>query len=303
MTVVEIMIAITLGLLIVGAVTTLFLSSRSTLTDTEQLGALYDNARHGVTVISDDLRLVDFWGPTKPNGIVADAALDAIGSDCSGNAAGYDLDNALWATTATTAAVAGCIDDALPNSDALIVKHVAPSATAPTAILAGATYIMANESKGIMFDGADPALSTGAGGDVPDGQAWEYRATFYYVGNSASNVPTLYRKRLAGDSWQDPEEVAAGVERLRFLFGVDSTGDGTADSWVAAASADWTKVVAVRVFLLARSEKSDPYYTDERTYELGDVTVDPNPNDNFRRAVLDTTVSLRNRRLFIRGAF
>lgn len=303
LTIVEIMIAITLGLMVVGAVTTLFLSSRSTLTDTEQVNALYDNARHGLTVMAEDLRLVDFWGATKAMEIVQDGALDGITSDCSGNAAGFDLANSLWAATATSASVAGCVTDAIVGSDALVVKHLSPDTTDAGDIASGTTYIMANPFKGVLFDGADSVPSTAAGGAVPDGEAREYRATFYYVGNSTANVPTLFRKRLVSGSWSGSEEVAAGVERLRFLFGVDSNGDGTAESWQPAASADWSNVVAVRVFLLGRSENRDPYYTDERTYQLGDVLVDPNPNDNYRRAVLDTTVNLRNRRMLITGDF
>lgn len=303
MTIVELLVASLLGLLIVGAVIGLFLSSRTALSQSEQVSALFDNARHGITVLSDDLRLVDFWGASKVSDIVNDGNLDAISSDCSGAAAGYSISNAIWATTATSANVATCITDAVVNSDVMVIKHVAPQSTAAGALDINLTYLMANEAKGIIFDAADVAPTTSTGGAVPNGKAWAYIATLYYVANNGRGVPMLFRRRLTGNTWGANEEVAAGIERMRVTVGIDTNNDATADFWTNAAGANWSQAVAIKVHLLARSENSDLQYTDTRTYNLGDLSVDPSPDDHFRRAVIETSANLRNRQLLINGGY
>lgn len=298
---VELMIASAIGLLMLGAVVSLFLSTKVSYTDSERMSAMYSNGRYGLSMLAEELRLVDFWGPTRASNITNHAALDAIASDCSGSAAGYDLANALWATTASAATVATCITDAAINSDVLFVKHAAPTETAVADIDSDLTYVMSNDTVGVLFDGADTAPSTTTGGVVPGGTAWELQVTAYYVSNE--EPPVLYRKQLQGNTWAASEEVASGIERLRVLFGQDTNNDGIADTYSNAADATWGNVVSARVYLLVRSEQSDGKYTDEKTYQLGDVTVDPAANDHFHRIVFDTSVSVRNRRLLITGGF
>lgn len=300
---VELMVASTIGLVLLTALVALFLSSKVSHTDTERRGFLYDNGRYALAALGDELRLADFWGAARPTDIVSHAQLDALVSDCSGNAAGYGYNVSLWASTAASTSVATCLTNTQTSSDVLFIKHVASTPTLAANIAAGRTYLAANASKAILFDGADTAPTTVTGGDVPNGQIWEYVATAYYVSTATAGLPTLMRQRLVGSTWSTAEEVAAGVERVRLLFGVDSSGDGVPDSYVNAASADWANVVAVKIYLLMRSAASDPTYSDTKTYQLGDITVDPNPDDGYHRTVFDTTVSLRNRRLLLAGGF
>lgn len=300
---VELMVASTIGLVLLTALVSLFISSKVAHSDTERRGFLYDNGRYAIAALGDELRLADFWGAARPSDIANHAQLGAIATDCSGDAAGYGYTTSLWATTAASATVQTCLTSAQTSSDALFIKHVTAAPTAAASLDATRTYVAANATKAILFDGADTAPTTVAGGDVPSGQFWEYVATAYYVSTENASLPTLVRRRLVGSTWGAAEEVAAGVERMRLLFGVDSSGDGVADSYVNAASADWDNVVAVKIYLLMRSAEADPNFIDTKTYQLGDITVDPNPDDRYHRTVFDTTVALRNRRLLLAGGF
>jgi type IV pilus assembly protein PilW len=300
---VELMVASTIGLMLVISLTSLFLSSKQANEDTERRGFLYDNVRYALNALSRDLRATDFWGHARPADVTVRADVDAIASDCSNAAAGYDIRNALWASTAASATVAACITDATVSSDILSVKHVARTPTAAANLLASQTYVASNYTTALLFDGADtpPGLATGAA--VPGGQYWEYHATLYYVAPGTDGVPTLFRRLLSGNTWGNNEEVAAGVERMRVLFGIDTSGDGVADSYVNAAAADWGKAVSAKIYLLMRTENADATFTDTKTYQLGDIVVDPNPDDHYHRAVFDTTVTLRNRQLLLAGGF
>ena len=300
---VELMVSLTLGLLVIAAVIYLFLSSKQTYIHTDRMVRMNENGRYALGILSEDLRLVDFWGEARTLDIQTDSNLDDVAIDCSGVGQGYDFATPFGAGTAVTASILDCIDDAVIGSDFLVVKHVATSPTAVGTISGDRTYIASNVAKAILFDGdgKDPRPTTTPGGDVPNGQFWEYNATIYYVRNDGSGVPSLQRRRLTGNTWGDPEEVAIGVEQLRVLVGVDTNNDGNTDAFVGSnAVTDWTQAVAARIYLLVRTEERDPYYTDIRQYLLGDNPIGP-MNDNFHRVLFNTSVALRNRRLSIAG--
>lgn len=298
---IELMVASTVGLLLLSSVVALFVSSKRAYIETERHGFLADNGRHALDILTEDLRLVDFWGAARAIDISAHASLDAVSDDCSASAAGFLTSAALFAKTADAATVFDCVTDAAAGSEVLVVKHVATTPTPAADLRADQTYVAANLADALLFDGADTPPSLTLGGEIPNGAYWEYRASIYYVSDTAAAVPTLFRKQLIGGVWSASEEIAAGVERFIVAYGVDSNGDAAADQYVSSAGADWNKVVSLKFYLLMRSEQADPRYVDANTYQLGAVTVDPNPDDGYRRAVFDTTVTLRNRQLLLAG--
>lgn len=295
------MIGMVLGMFIVGAILGLFIASKRTHNDTERLAQLTESGRYGLSVLSDELRSADFWGNAIQSADIRLAGnLDAIATDCSGDAAGYTLTSPITAAAASAATVFGCITDAKLNSDVLISKHAATTTTALASLDANKTYLLSNAVVGVLFDGADTAPSITNGGDVPGGQAWEYFATAFYVGNNDAS-PTLYRKQLTGNTWSAAQEVATGVETLHVEFGEDTNSDGTADRYLNATSADWQHVVTAKIYLLVRTEEEDKTYVDGRSYTLGNQTVTPASSDHYHRSVYQTTVNLRNRYLHIAG--
>jgi type IV pilus assembly protein PilW len=102
------------------------------------------------------------------------------------------------------------------------------------------------------------------------------------------------------------EDLAEGVENLQLLFGYDGDNDGEVDTYqdLAAieAGGNWPDVQSVEVFMLVRSATGDAQSTDKKTYRLGDPNDPVGPfNDNYRRLLSHTSVSLRNLKLIIRG--
>jgi len=317
LTMVELMVASVLGLMIIGTVIYLFFSSKVAFNENERFGAINENARYAMSILSDELRLVDFWGQTRVVDISNDPDLAAVGAaDCTGSldvsgngfANGYNYANPLWATTAAAAMVEVCITDAKVNSDVIFIKHVAKTPTLLADLVANRSYLMANDTKGILFNQNDATPPTDSvGGDVPGGTIWEYMTAAYYV-RTVAGQPALYRKRLNGNAWESPgQEVALGVERLHLEFGIDNNNDAVADFFVnsdTVTAAQWSAVVAVKIFLLVRSATEDRNYTDAKTYQLGSAAfggVAYTPNDSFYRTLFNTSITLRNRRLLIMG--
>ena len=173
-------------------------------------------------------------------------------------------------------------------------------------------YVMTNNAVARLFDGADTPPTITTGGDIPNGTAWPYLFEIYYVRNST--VPQLSRKFLRWNGASNDvvtEDLAAGVENLHFLFGRDTDDDGEVDTYddindlntaPGGATAAWAQVSSIEAYMLVRNAVADPQYIDEKSYVLGDITPVPNAaNNNFRRMVMHTSVSMRNMQLVLRG--
>jgi type IV pilus assembly protein PilW len=61
-----------------------------------------------------------------------------------------------------------------------------------------------------------------------------------------------------------------------------------------------SRILAVKVYVLARSILPDPTYTNNNTYVVGDQ-ADYTPEDNFRRLLLSSTITLYNSEMGIYG--
>ncbi|WP_116369138.1 PilW family protein [Parahaliea mediterranea] len=326
---IEFMVAMVLGLIIIGGAISVYLASKRSFTEVERVAELSENARFAVQVMGDSLRHVRFFGGAAPGDI--NGSLGTISGDCTGNARGSQVQGTetLLATTADGSGAAfGCVTDALPGTDVLVIKSVLPrpaydanpedpnaptdgTISFPQPLSNQEVYVIASPltARGELFVGASAAPSVEeTHPNVPKGVAWPYRMQVYYIRSAnagTGNVPTLSRKVLGWDATASAvavqtEDLVPGVERMRLRFGIDSDGDGAADSYDYAATVpDWDEVVAVELFLLVRSAVADVGYVDDKTYQLGDVSV--TPSDGFHRFLVRNSISLRNPKLEIRG--
>jgi hypothetical protein len=62
----------------------------------------------------------------------------------------------------------------------------------------------------------------------------------------------------------------------------------------------------METYILVRSITDDPRYIDDKTYNLGDFTIVPSADparysQNARRLMMQSSISLRNPKLIIRG--
>jgi type IV pilus assembly protein PilW len=101
--------------------------------------------------------------------------------------------------------------------------------------------------------------------------------------------------------------IAASIVQLQAQYGKDVDGDGSIDTWdeiTPVASLDWSRVVAVRLAVVARSvqpERPDPATgactttAAFPTWAAGDLDISADPNWRcFRYRVFESTISLRN---------
>lgn len=318
----EIMIAMVLSFIVIAGVISVYLASKRSLTEVEQVASLSENGRFALQLLGYSVRHIGFYGGASPADIRMDSALELVDGNCAGAAAAYDTDNSFFALRATSAAVAVCITDAVPNTDVLVIKGVDPSPlydadpenfSAPRDGMfdGGAwdnkqTYVIANNESGMLLDGAAETVpNVLEGNEFALAAAWPYRVQIFYIRNGidGNTPPTLSRKILAWDadenamSMDNTQDLVQGVENMRFLFGYDSDNDGGVDTLAnleeVTNANGWNRVASLQAFLLLRSDVSDPGYTNAKTYQLGDESIEE-PPDGLRRILLHTDIALRN---------
>jgi type IV pilus assembly protein PilW len=302
---IELMIALLVGLLVVGGLLQVYLSSKQGYNAQEQLARMQESGRFAMDLITTDLRRSGYWGgsvslPLLENGNPGPVApAHACGAD---NTWGRMI---RWRVSGrnNTNAGYGCATgyDAPTASDILALRYAGPNPVAPAN--ANGLYLRDNTESGVIMTGATEADPDNdpqpVAGDNVDPMVRALVSNAYYVGDSGrtcqggGTIPALMRVRLnPASGLPEVQEIASGVERFEVLYLLDGAYVNAA-AVDAAAGDGWVRVRAVRVWLLVRGECAEQGLTDGGTYTLAD-TAPFTPNDNFRRQLYVSTVMLRN---------
>ena len=308
---IELFITLAVGLGLLAGVLSVFVSMKVTTKETATYGELQENGRFALSVLSDDLLRQDFWGDyvgTFDRANLNGTAPGAPARECKGeglNNGTFPIANGhfrtLWGETATTANPMGCFlasNPAKTGSDILQLKRVVSSPVLPTALSANNYYLITNIGDGDIF------LGGGAVPNVDNSQIWEYQHHVYYVTEQKQgsiSVPVLMQGWLTNSMTFAP--IIDGIEMIRFMYGVDTDDDGIVNTFLSASNmtqALWnnasnSRILAVKVFVLARSVLPDNDYKHEKDYLLGDFSY--KPRDNYRRLLFSSTVTLFNARV------
>jgi len=309
-TLVELMVALMLGLVLTGALMSMFGQARKSFRQDEIYASMQDEARYAMQELSGDVSMAGYIGDMlSPTAVALDASL-AIDTDCESDGGesfafrlndsvtGFDttlmaLDNIVAADAVTTF---GCLiaGELVPGTDIVAVKRLAGSST-DTAV-AGDIKMRFNGTVASLF--IEPIA---AAVSLPYEDRF-YEPVIYFIRNytltPGDDIPALCRKVLVSDGNVEMVTncIAAGIEDLQVEFGVDNNGDGTADSYIAAPTQEQLQTaVSARINLLARTTEEDRSYTDTKTYSLSNAD-DREPDDSFRRRVFTTTVGIPNLR-------
>lgn len=318
MTLVESIIALAIGVFLLGGVLTVFSSMRGTTSETLGIGEVQENGRLAISILRRDIQHSGFWGRYQSqlgSDLLAVPALP--GGDCSG---GGDSTNdasfpqasiwafwSLWSTTATSANVLGCITDATTNTDVLQIKRAISSSTNTAAFRDNRFYLIASPTAAAIVMGNAASSSYPL---IENAQNWMYQHMVYYIADKdfyGQTVPTLMRKRLvigtSGLASMNAEPVIDGIENIRYMFGVDIDRDGQVDTYIGPeavareywnqGSSDTSYILSARIYVLARALAPDSKFTNNNTYIMGDRTVSGG-GDHYRRMLFTTTVSIIN---------
>lgn len=343
---VELMIAVTIGLLLVAGLTLIFVNSSEANRELQKTAQQIENGRYAIDIVSQDLRHAGFYGhlyvmPAAP-AVLPDPCEIASTANLY-NALAYPVQGYRAADLATAADVTAstCDDQALlttanlkPGSDVLVIRRANTIALAATDVAAtNEVYIQASGAQAEVRFGNGAALGTNNASDNGSGGAStlllnngttpapirKLNVHVYFVapcsvGTGANgicqagddSIPTLKRLELLAESGTTKMKLVPlveGIEYLKLEYGTDTLpsvasaatgliGDATVDAYTATP-ADWTTVIAAKVFVLARNTEPTIGFLDNKTYALGTVAV-PAFNDKFKRHIYSTGVHLMN---------
>jgi type IV pilus assembly protein PilW len=313
LTLIELMIALALGMLVILSVGYAFIGSRATFRQQDALGRMQENARFAFETISNDIRMVGYAGALC--GLADTQVVNALASPTNWDKDIFGSPLKGYEDAAATAPNPGVAASVYPGSasDALAVLRT--DSTKEYVVNAAAAAGAA-----ITFSGTAPAdgdvVVTDCGNAKPR-QAFTLAANvnalttpiaaqsrimplvadIYFVRANADGTPSIYRKSGAAV----PQELVEGVEDMQITYGMDTSpacaaNDGGADQYVTAKDIEdntmalactteerWKKVIAVRVTLSMRSVEDG-------------ITTDVQPEGDRRlRKAFTTTIAARNR--------
>lgn len=317
LTLVELLVGLTLGLLISAALLLLFANASANGQNLARSGSQIENGRYVTELLREDFRLAGFYGETSVT-----SATYSTPDPCETEPTGWDV-----SPFTVPAPVQGfgpdddldCLDNRKAGTDAIVIRRLGIDAVDTTTLPAGnkqyyTQYSFCNDdaaSPGMVFE-KDPALfvmrSRTCGTSRSPARAYVSRT--YYIAScnrcdAGDNIPTLKRVELIGDELVTTA-LAEGVETLRLEFGFDTTpaGDGSADVYLpevdasdpADPTASWANVMTVKTHLIIRSlEKAvGSGLATAQEFELGDAESVSTAADGYTRRAYSSVIRLVN---------
>jgi type IV pilus assembly protein PilW len=298
MNMVELMVAMTIGLALIVGATQVYVNSRKSYGDNESVTRLQETARYAMAVIEPDIRMANFWGQVKDSSVVAGGATQLVapglvaagaGAIVCGNNFAIDIRTNIEGTNnqyfQQPTRQAGC--DALVDLDnAPAVWNSVPVVTADTLTVRRASVLVQGAAGpagtvqvcSTLF--AASLFSDGASCNPASSRVNNLIVNAYYVDRNSSlgaGVPALRRKVLTmagGVPVFRDQEIIAGIEDMQIQFGIETgtprTGVATRYVNPGAAVPANAQIVAVRIWLLVASDQPESGFTDSRQYEYAD---------------------------------
>lgn len=320
---IELMIAMTLSLVLLGGVIQVFSASKASYRVQDGLSRLQENARFAMQYLTREVRMAGYAGCSNPNLIAPNSIVSTPPANVKFNPG--DVVNGLNNTS-----VAGV----KAGTDTLIVRYGSPnaislSANMPTAaddliiasnpdnLITGDYVLVTDCERSDLFK----ATSVSGSGSGPftiqhklpsnktdqlskiyrdDAAVMRFIFATYFINDSGrtdasgNTINSLFETTLTGT-----REIAEGIDDMQIVYGVDTgvggtAADNAADQYLTAAGvgANWDKVVSARISLLVSTTSNASTQAEPYTDLQGNTQT---PTDRRIRRTLTSTVSIRNR--------
>lgn len=325
LTLIELMIALVIGLLIVAAMSVLFAGSSRSRNEIELSAEVNENGRYALDVLSRELSQTGFYGSlVKPTAAVSPIVTPAETATAMCLTGLVNL--GAWQDSLTyyvlgLGSAAGANTDADPSciarkagTDALFIQRASTCAVGDPDCLAESNadaYLQVSEC-GSEYSATPIVLAQGGSG----------ASTFKLQTKTCAGTPAPKRKLVRriyyvspanALSYQDiplngalpaPVVLVENIEQMQieYAFDTGTPADGTPDVFAPAPNpppalppnTDWTQVIGVRIWLLARSSDPSQNTKNAASFVLGadtTVSVAAKAAGNPKRRVYSTYIS------------
>jgi type IV pilus assembly protein PilW len=312
-TIIELVIAMGIGIFVLGSMAILFINSKSMVITQNNVGKIQEDSRFGLFIMGNDIQNAGFRGCSS--GLINPSS-GVVFNNVSGAANYNNATNFIQGSSgsgtfspALDASVSAFSPAPNANTDVLTVRSVSGEPVTITADMVNPTDALTLTSA-TGFTAASNAIitnclatsvfkiSTVAGAVVQPtaslnalfmtgSEVYQYSTTTFYVGTD--NI--LY-KVVNGAA---PLPLAYNVEKFAVLYGINTDGTTNVNQYVpASAVPNFNKVLSVRIGVVFKGTDRNTIGTAKAsyTYQFNGTTV--TPNDSIVRKVFYTTIALRN---------
>lgn len=323
---VELMVAIVIGLILIAGVIQLFVNNNQMYRVQDAKARMQENGRYAMQILADNILSAGYTGCGTRSAIETTNTLNDSGAflwnfgvAIQGNDA---TGNSQW-----TPNVDASIIDPLSGTDILTVRRASPTSIRvtnhPGGSPPGSADIQVNPGNNLQngdivlvtdcissavfqITSNNPntsgslAHNTGQGtpGNSTQQLGKNYTGGFvaridtisFFIRENPNGVPALYQRTGTSNSI----ELVEGIENMQILFGLDTNNNGSADVYRPASNVpSWNQVVSARVSLLVNSMVDNLTVDGPQTYEFNgqQITAD----DRQLRSVYTKTFTLRNK--------
>lgn len=326
LTLIELMIAMTISLALLGGVLTVFSSSKSSYRLQSGLATLQDNGRHALYLLVRDIRGAGFSGCAG----IEPQTINVMAHDPPDNISAFTGDEVIWGMNDVPAtnpynAVAGTdvirIRGAGDSLIGLVGNTVPVNANIQTTVSKGffqqgdllmitdceatdifrATTVSQNNNQSTIAHSSSNNTSNFLSKPYDkDAFVMMFKSNTYFIRDSGrTNAAGDAILSLWGRDHDDNDlELVNGIENMQVSYGIDSDLNGLVDRYLTANEVEsgglWVNVLTVRLSLLVSSVINANH--EQVTYQYAGNTTTPTDATDLRlRQELSSTITIRNR--------
>lgn len=319
---VELMVAITIGFIVVGAVGYLYLGARQSFRTTDNMSRMQENARLAIETMARDIRMAGYVGcanlQTATVNTIANppvtplTAANAItGLDSSASAPAF-LGTPITRPAGDTISVMGAFRSGVAltgnldpsnaniqiagNPYGFVVGDVLMVTSCSNADIFRPTSVSTGSGTVTMAHGSSTNTGNRVGTYNSGGQVFKMDRYTYFIGTNAFGKRALYRTNTANGTPVDTTELVEDIWDMQIEYGRDTDADGAADTYgdATAVGTNWPQVVSARISLLMASTENNIVATLQK-YNFNGSSVTAAAGDRRLFQVLTSTIAVRNR--------
>jgi type IV pilus assembly protein PilW len=318
---VEIMVALTVGLVLIAGVGQIYLSSKQTYRVQDAQSRLQENARYALELLQRDVREAGYLGCRSITSITPNVIANPpiIPLTTSTTVTGNEATGSTWSPGSAPADTVAGTDTITIQSGGSCGGHLVGNMTAVNAniqidaanscnLTAGDAFVISDctnadiarassVSNGTTIETIAHANNVNTANFLSkayqsDAELLKFTSYTYFIRNGASGQPALWRVENSA-AVSNPEELVEGVENMQVWYGEDTDNDGTPNRYVPANSVtNWGSILSVRIQLLFRT-LDDNLTTAAQAFSFNGATVSA-CNRRLCRA-FTSTIGIRNR--------
>lgn len=288
MTLIEIMIAMVIGLFLLAGVMQIFLGSHQSYRLQDNLSRMQENGRFAMDFLTKNIRMTAHWGCVSQANISSQVTPNPMdqksisgidgGSDNAADSLSLNgmLASDIFVNNISVDNGLNVNDNSTLQEDDIILVTKKDCSRGDIFQITG----LGNSNPNITHNGLDNEYET-------DAQLYKSHIVTYTIADSVG-VTSLFRD-LNGDN----QALVENIENMQILYGEDTNNDKTPDYYVSADQVvDMDNVASIRISLLTVSP-DDNLTTESNAYTYNGITT--TPTDKRLRHVFSSTIAVRNR--------